>query len=413
VPSDTADVLIVGAGVVGAHLALELAGRGARVTLLDKGPVGHGCSYGNAGWLTPCFATPLPAPGLITKALGWLFDPESPLYIQPRLGSLGWLVRFLLATTERRFRAGTAALTALSRYSLDAYAGLAREDDSFAFRQEGLVVACETEAGLRSARREMEIAAEHGIPGEALDADATRARAPALRKAVAGGIFYPAEATAEPLAVVETIARRAAGAGATIVTGAEVFDFELRDGKVVRVDTTRGPMSAGVVVMATGSWSRALGRRLGLRLPVLGGKGYAVIVPTFAAAPALPIMLLERKIAVTPRDGSVRLAGTLELVDGDLSISPRRVGALLRAGQEMLGLPPDAPVREVWRGLRPCTPDGLPLIGFAAAPRNLFLCTGHQMLGLHTAPGSARLAADLILGEKPRFDPAPFRPDRF
>ena len=124
-------------------------------------------------------------------------------------------------------------------------------------------------------------------------------------------------------------------------------------------------------------------------------------------------MLLERKIAVTPRDGSVRLAGTLELVDGDLSISPRRVAALLRGGREMLGLPGDTKVLEVWRGLRPCTPDGLPLIGFAAAPRNVFLCTGHQMLGLHTAPGTARLAADLILGEKPPFDPAPFRADRY
>jgi D-amino-acid dehydrogenase len=165
--------------------------------------------------------------------------------------------------------------------------------------------------------------------------------------------------------------------------------------------------------MAAGSWSRAIARRLGLRLPVLGGKGYAVILPRLDPTPARPVMLLERKIAVTPRTASVRFAGTLELVDGDLGVSPRRVAAIVRGAREMFRVPSDAPIVEVWRGLRPCTPDGLPIIGFAPELENLFVLTGHQMLGLHTAPGSGQLAAELILGRTPSFDPAPFRADRF
>jgi D-amino-acid dehydrogenase len=403
----------VGAGVVGIACALDLARRGARVTVIDKGEVGHGCSYGNAGWLTPCFATPLPGPGLIAKALKWLFDPESPLYIQPRLAFLGWLMRFLRATGERRFRAGTAALTPLSTASLAAYEHMAADEDTFAFRRDGLLVACETAAGLSAARRELDVARDNGIAGEVLDADAARAREPSVVGRMYGGVYYPDEATAEPLATVQMMARLAARAGADIRPGVEAFDFDVARGRVAAVRTTRGTLSAEVVVLAAGSWSRALGRRLGLRLPVLGGKGYAATVPRWASVPARPVMLLERKIAVTPRSESVRFAGTLELVDGDLGVSPRRVGAILRGAREMFGVAAGAPAIEVWRGLRPCTPDGLPIIGFAATPENLFLLTGHQMLGLHTAPGSGRLAADLILGETPSFDPAPFRADRF
>lgn len=395
--------------------ALELARAGARVTVIDKGEVGQGCSYGNAGWLSPCFATPLPAPGMVGKALKWLFDPESPLYIQPRLSFVGWLLRFLRATGERRFRAGTAALTALSTASLDAYRRMAAEEDTFAFRQDGLLVACETDAGLAAARKELAIARDNGIAGEALDADAARAREPAIAGTIRGGAFYPDEATAEPLAVVQTMARLAAAAGADIRPGAEVYDFDVAGGRVAAVRTTRGTLAADTIVLATGSWSRSLGRRLGLRLPVLGGKGYAVVVPRFEPAPARPVMLLERKIAVTPRPGSstVRFAGTLELVDGDLGVSPRRVGSILRGAREMFRLPAEAPVVEVWRGLRPCTPDGLPIIGFARAPRNVLVLTGHQMLGLHTAPASGKLAAELVLGRLPSFDPAPYRADRF
>lgn len=412
---DERDVLVVGAGVVGMACALELARGGARVTVIDKGEVGHGCSYGNAGWLTPCFATPLPAPGMIGKALRWLFDPESPLYIQPRLSSLGWLLRFLRATGERRFRAGTAALTALSTASFTAYERMAADEDAFAFRRDGLLVACETDDGWASARQELAIAQDNGIAGEALDADAARAREPAIAGPLRGGVFYPDEATAEPLAVVQTLARLAAAAGADIRPGVEVYDFDVVGGRVAAVRTTRGTLAADVVVLATGAWSRPLARRLGLRLPVLGGKGYAVIVPRFEPAPARPVMLLERKIAVTPRPGSstVRFAGTLELVDGDFGVSPRRVAAILRGAREMFRVPAEAPVAEVWRGLRPCTPDGLPIIGFARAPRNVFVLTGHQMLGLHTAPASGKLAAELVLGRTPSFDAAPYRADRF
>ena len=143
-----------------------------------------------------------------------------------------------------------------------------------------------------------------------------------------------------------------------------------------------------------------------------GGSGYAIIVPPYDPAPKVPMMLVEKKIAVTPRDGTVRLAGTLELVNQDDGITPRRVDAILRGSRQFMNVPENVEIREIWRGLRPCTPDGVPLIGRPARYENLVLNLGHQMLGLQSAPGCARLAADIVLNVTPAFDPHQFRADR-
>ena len=407
---------VIGAGVIGAATAAELARRGADVTLLDRGEVASGCSYGNAGWLTPCFATPLPAPGVLTKSLRWLLDSESPLYVRPswRLDWMRWIARFAKSTSRSRFRAGTEALAALSTWSLDAWAALDQHDPgSFGFTRRGLLLIAETDAGLRAAAHEAEDMGHHGVASRVVSPDEVRSMEPAVVGEVAGGVFFENEAHCEPAEAVRALVRVAASSGATVLTGTEVYAFDLRGGKIEALRTTRGDVEADRFVLATGSWSKALAGRLGLRVPVLGGKGYAVIVRGMDPAPTRPIKIIERKIAVTPRREAVRLAGTLELVDGDETISPRRVQAIMRGARALLPVPDPADVVEIWRGLRPCTPDGLPVIGVAPAVENLVLCTGHQMCGLHTAPASGRLAAELTLGASPSFDPAPFRADRF
>jgi D-amino-acid dehydrogenase len=233
-----------------------------------------------------------------------------------------------------------------------------------------------------------------------------------LRLPVVGGVFYPDEAHCEPLAAVQALARAAEAAGARFQT-AEVLGFDLAGGRVTSLHTTLGKVGSDHVVLATGSWSKRLGRALALRLPVLGGKGYTVLLEDVVPRPSVPIKLYEPRVALTPRATGLRIAGTLELVDGDESVSRRRVDAVLRAGLAALGLSHPPRIVEVWRGLRPCTPDGLPIIGKPPGFDNLLIATGHQMCGLHTAPGTGRLAADLLLGETPLFDPAPFRAGRY
>jgi D-amino-acid dehydrogenase len=152
---------------------------------------------------------------------------------------------------------------------------------------------------------------------------------------------------------------------------------------------------------------------LGFRLPVIGAKGYSLVLPPADPHPKRSIYLIERKVAVNPHRDSLRIAGTLELVRHDFSINARRVDVIVRGAKGMLNIG-DAPVtHEIWRGLRPCTPDGMPVIGRAKGRGDVWLATGHQMAGLKSAPGTGLLLAQLMAGETPRFDPEPFRADRF
>jgi D-amino-acid dehydrogenase len=409
-------VLIVGAGVVGTATALELARRGVDVIVVDRDTIGGGCSRGNAGWLTPCFATPLPAPGVLTTSFRWLLDSESPLYIKPSfsLEWLRWITRFALSTGARKFERGTRALVALSRHSLDAYAALDAEyPGAFDFTRRGLIHLAQTQAGLEGAKHDAAVVEQNGVAARVLDESGVRELEPAIRGSIAGGVFFPEASHYEPLEAVRTMERAASAAGARFEEGAEVFGFEEDGARIRAVRTTRGIFEADRFVLATGSWSMRLAQKLGIRVPVLGGKGYAIVVKKIEPKPRIPFKIYERKIAITPRKDSVRLGGTLELVDGDEIITARRVDAILKGSRSVLNVPERPEIVDVWRGLRPCTPDGLPVIGFAPRFDNVLVATGHQMCGMHTAPGTGRLAADLLCGEPPCFPPEPFRADRF
>jgi D-amino-acid dehydrogenase len=412
--------IVVGAGIVGAHIALELVRRGERVVLLDAGEPGHGCSFGNAGWLTPCFAMPLPAPGVFRQALRWCLDGASPLRVPPGLAftQAPWLLRFALAATPARFEAGTRALTELSLLSLRRYEAFAQElaqqgDVGFGFTRAGLLMACESREGLEAAHEELRLAALQGVRGEALGAAAVRARESALIGPLEGGVYFPDEAHVQPLAAVQAAVREFTRLGGTLRTRETLTGFDTHAGAITHARTDQGRLAARHVVLATGTWTRVLGRSLGVRAPILGGKGYSMMAPRLQPQPRSPIMLLERKVAVTPYKDAVRIAGTLELVAHDDGVSPRRVQSIVAAARRALPLPETTPLTPAWHGLRPCTPDGMPIIGRAHGYANLTLAAGHQMLGLQSAPGTAMLAADLVLGSTPAVDPVPFRADRF
>ncbi len=409
------DVLVVGGGIIGASAADELARAGRRVLLVDRGRPGHGCSLGNAGWVTPCFAMPLPRPGLLPKVAGWVTDPESPFRIgmKPSPELARWLAEFARRMNRRSLEAGTAALVELSLASLDAYADLHEAaEGGIGLERRGLLMVALTTEGLDDLATDQLLMERHGVRGSLLDGGGARDLEPGLVGPVAGAVHYPDEAHLEPLRAVDALLARARSAGACVAAGVEVLELREDAGTVDAVRTTEGWVEPGAVVLAAGVESNELAGQLGVRVPLLGGKGYSFHVPTSERAPRMPLMLLERKIAVTPYPDRVRIAGTLELVKDDDSVSVRRLDALARGAADTLGLDPSR-ARGVWRGLRPCTPDGLPIIGRAPAFENLHLATGHQMLGIQTAPATGRLLADLALGRTPTFDPHPFRPERF
>jgi D-amino-acid dehydrogenase len=319
---------------------------------------------------------------------------------------------------RKKMLSSIEVLTELSKYSLDYYAEIAGRSSGLQFEKKGLLMVSATDKGVAGARAEMELMQERGIPGRAMSRDEVLAFEPTLRPLIRGGVFFPEEAQIEPLPTSIAIAQEFQKLGGKILQKHEVFDFELSEGpspKIQALRTTQGRIACDLLVLATGSWSLELTKKLRTGIPVLGGKGYSMTFQGITKKPTRSIMLVDRKIAITPFQDRLRVAGTLELVNQDFSISVERLDAVRSGAHEYLDLgggETSSPT-DIWRGLRPCTPDGVPVVGYSKKISNLFYCTGHQLLGLQSAPGTARLAADLITGKSPIVDPKPFRAERF
>ena len=414
----SAPVVVIGGGVIGVCAAYELATRGVPVTLVEQSTIASGCSYGNAGYVCPSHSVPLPHPGVLSEGLRFLLDPESPFYVRPRLDRAlaRWMWRFRAACTDAHVRHAMPVIRDLSQASLALFREHAKRFD-FAFRTDGLLAAYLTERGLEDGRHEAHVLESVGIAAKVLDGAAARAMEPALRPDVAGAVYFPDDAHATPDRFVHGLARLAEARGVTMRTNTEVLGFRTEGRRIAALETTRGDVACADVVLATGSWAPSLGRALALDVPIQPAKGYSLTYEAPADGPRLPVLCMEARVAVTPmeweRGPILRFGGTLELAGLDFSINRRRVAAIERGPRRYLSLPDTLPLVEVWRGLRPCTPDGLPMIGRPRQWENLVVATGHAMLGLTLGPITGRLVAEIVTGEKPALDVAPVSPDRF
>jgi D-amino-acid dehydrogenase len=401
------DVVVIGGGAVGAACALELARRGAGVTLLERGPdLGSGCSAGNAGLICPSHSTPISNPVAVRNGLRWMLDRDSPFYLRPRPAAVPWLARFLLAA--RRAPAGSRAIRALSVASLELHAELARQLDT-GFERRGVLNVYATEETYAAGCRE---AQSSSLPFQALDRDDALALEPALGPRTVGAVYYPREAHVDPLRFVRALGAAAAAEGADLRTCVEVRRLR-RLGNGVAIETADGELRPGKAVLAAGVWSAGLARTVDVCCPLEGGKGYHVDLESAEGDPRVPTWLQESWTIATPLPGRLRLAGTLELAGLDLSITTRRAQAVQRGGERGLRGLEGRRVIDVWAGLRPCAPDGLPVIGLADGPAGLVLATGHAMKGVSLAPVTAQLVAELVTGSPPSQDLRPFDPNRF
>ena len=404
----------MGGGAVGVAVAFDLARRGARPVLVERGSaLAAGCSAGNAGLICPSHSAPLASPSALRQGLRWMLAPDSPFYLRPNPALVPWLLRFAAASTERRAEASARLIRELSQASLELHAELAGEGLDTGFERRGVLNVYESERGFAAGREEAETNEAAGMRPRTLSGGSARDLEPALGPEVAGAVLYPNEAHCDPLRYVHAVGRAAAQAGAEIRTGVEVLGLRRRNGRIAAVETSAGELRPGAVVLAAGAWTPRFGRDLGLLIPVEGGKGYHVDVVPAPGDPWMPVFMQESRVIATPLAGRLRLAGTLELAGLDLGIDARRTEAIVAAARRVLPRLGAPRVLELWAGLRPCAPDGLPLIGRPAELENLVLATGHATMGLTLAPITGRLVADLLAGEPPGHDVAALQPDRF
>ena len=409
------DILILGGGVIGVSAAHYLSEQGASVTIIEQGEVASGSSFANAGLIVPSHSVPMAAPGALADGLKWMLDPGSPFYIKPRinLDLWAWILRFMVASREGPMRRAIPLLRDLHLASAKLYAELAaRKDLKFDYEQKGMLMAYTSAQGLRHAAAEAKLQGEFGLRADVLDAAEAHRREPALRDHVVGGVFYPDDGHFNPGKFVQGLAEVVEKRGVRIQRNTEVLRIETRGNQIKSVLTTSGTFYGKQIVLAAGAWSPRVGRDLSMNIPVQAAKGYSLTVPRPASGPSLPLILGEARVAVTPMGDQLRFAGTLEIAGIDLTVNPRRVDAIANAATNYLKVEKPS-TTEVWRGLRPCAPDGLPIIGRARAYENLILATGHAMIGMSTGPISGKLVSQIALGRKTEIDISALRAERF
>jgi D-amino-acid dehydrogenase len=393
--------------VIGVSTALELARRGASVVVLERGgDLAWGCSAGNAGIVGAGHVLPLATPSAVREGLRWMARPDSPFSVRPRPAVLPWLARFLASATPSRVEHGTRVLQALATRSAALHDELDAAGLDAGYQRRGLLDVYRDRRAFAAAQ------AAHAHRDGILSGQDLATIAPQLAGPFAGGILHRDEAHCDPLRFVLATGAWASELGADIRTNVEVLDIRRRGTRVEALATTHGDIHVDNVVLAAGTWSSDLARLIGMPIPVEGGKGYHIDLESRQGDPDLPIWLQESRVVITPNGSRIRLAGTLELTGTDRRVDHRRLAAITRAVHEALPGLSDRPPVHVWRGLRPCTPDGLPIIGRTPHLDNLVLATGHGMWGLQLAPLTARLATSLVQGEPPEFDLTPLLPDR-
>ncbi|MEE4599313.1 FAD-dependent oxidoreductase [Streptomyces sp. DSM 41524] len=408
--------VVIGAGMVGLATAWSLRNHGVEVTVVERRHPAAGASWGNAGWLSPALTLPLPEPAALRYGLRGLVSPESPVYIPPRPDPR--LARFLLTfarnCTPRRWRVLAATFATLSRHALDAYDALAADGVAEPTRPaEPCLIAFRTAAERAAMVEELEHARAAGFRTayERIDGERARALEPALGEGIGAAVELHGQRYLNPGNFVRSLADAVRKRGGEILERTEVSGIRDLGRAGVAVTTPGGQLRADVAVVATGAWLDPLVRPFGVRVPVQAGRGYSFSVPA-EGAPTRPTYLAAQKVVCTPLgEGRVRVAGMMELAPADRPVDPRRIQAIIAAARPLLrGVDWEART-DAWVGARPCTPDGLPLIGPTGSPR-VYVNGGHGMWGVALGPLSGRLLADAIATGASPAELAPLHPLR-
>lgn len=411
----TGPVVVIGAGIVGVAAAIWLQRDGREVVLVDRDGPGEGASYGNGGVLASSSIVPVTTPGLLSKAPVMLFHPGRPLFLKwrylPKLTP--WLVRYLRHCRADEARRIAAALHPIVGDSLADHqalaAGTAAEkwivpsDFVFLYRDRRHFAHDAFEWSVRRA---------HGFCWEELEGAALKAYDPIFSERLGFAASLPGHGLiADPGRYVKDLAAHAEANGARIVRAA-VDDIVLSDGRVVGVRAAGDTIPCAAAIIAAGAWSGALAAKLGLDAPLESERGYHIDLLKPNVMPRSPVMISAGKFVATPMEGRLRLAGIVEF--GGLDAPPSRAPFALLLRSITAAIPGITWQEAVeWMGHRPVLTDSIPVIGEAPGVSGAFLGFGHHHVGLTGGPKTGRLLAQLVAGQRPNIDMAPYAPARF
>jgi len=409
------DAIVLGAGIVGVSVALQLTKRGVAVALVDRRGPGEGTSYGNAGVIAGTGVFPAAFPNHLRDLIRILFHraPEANYHLQFLPGIAPWLVAFRAASKPEKLIEHARLMRPLMARALPEHEMLMRESNAEHYlRRDGCISIYHTDRAFAALAPELELANQWGVTGRTLDTDAVRELEPSLEPVFRHAVHWSAAGTvSNPLAVTRAYVARFIALGGVLLEG-DARSLH-RAGAGWRLETAQGPVDAQDVVVALGPWAPDLLEPLGLQLPLAIKRGYhRHFRPAGNARLIRPVVDRETGYVLAPMEQGLRLTTGVEFAARDASPTPVQLNRVMPYAKRLfpLGEPVEA---EPWLGRRPCFPDSRPVIGRAPGQRGLWLCYGHGHLGLTLGPASGRLLTEMMTGAIPFMDPAPLSAARF
>jgi D-amino-acid dehydrogenase len=411
------NIVIIGGGIVGLCSAYFLQKEGHEVTIIDKSDITSGASFVNAGYLTPSHVIPLASPGMIAQGIKMMFNSASPFYMKPRLDwdFMKWSWYFHKSSTKQKVERAIPVIKDINIISRELYADIKASGDlgDFQLERKGLLMLYKTEA---SYEHEMEVAKKAsflGLEVSELNKNELDKIEPNIQIDAKGAIHYECDGHTTPTEFMPKMLSYLQCAGVLIKTNETVLDMEVANGKISKVITDKNSYQPDAVVMAAGSWSGELAKKLNIKLSLQAGKGYCINLERDTGI-AMPAILMEAKMAVTPMEGFTRFAGTMEFTGINDIVRKERVIAIANGAKTFY---PDLEIKQqeidsAKTGMRPVSPDGMPYIGKSKDYNNLVLATGHAMMGWSLGPATGKLVSEIMEDKKTTMSIDAFRPDR-
>ncbi len=399
--ASSTNVTIVGGGVIGLCCAYYLNKAGYQVTVIERGDITNGTSFGNAGYVSPSHFIPLASPGIIAKGLRWMLSSSSPFYIKPRFNAdlIRWGMAFWRKANAHTMEHNIPHLNNILHLSRELTTDIKNEiGNHFRMEEIGCFMLYKNPA---TEKHEIELAHQAtrlNIEAKVMNAQEVQAHEPDVEVTARGGVLYPIDCHLHPGDFMSTLKQHLQQAGVSLQLNTTVTGFEKNGTRVQAVITDKGKFNCDELVLAPGSWLPVITEHLGIHILLQAGKGYSMTFEKIERNLRYPAILIDRRTAMTPMGPDLRMGGTMEISGLNSPLLIKRAEAIFNAAKDYYpDLPVSFPSREkIWSGLRPLSPDGLPYIGRHSKYNNLTIACGHAMLGLSLAAGTGKLVEEIV-----------------
>lgn len=412
------NIVIIGGGIIGLSSAYYLQKQGYQITIIDKGDITNGCSFGNAGYVSPSHFIPLASPGIVAKGLKWMLSASSPFYIKPRLNKelIQWGLQFYKSANASTVKNNAPHLNNLLQLSRELTSDIKNDlGNHFRMEEKGCLMLYQS---AEIEKYEIDLAkdaAKFGIETQILSSKQVQDLETETEVNVRGGVLYPIDAHLHPGELMETIVNHLKKAGVRFITNASVTGFETRANNIIGVITDQGKVEADKFILAPGSWLPSLAKKLGIKILLQPGKGYSMTFNNLEKNLQYPAILVDDRVAMTPLSRDLRMGGTMEINNINENVMIKRAKAIFNAAKKYYpGIPVSFPeANKIWSGCRPLSPDGLPYIGKHNKYNNLVIAGGHAMIGISLAAGTGKIIEELVSNKKPSVEIKAFDVERF